>query len=54
MINNNKKRLKILKNLQEAFYIDECHASKASSELMLNRICINDQKEFPFSNFLGS
>jgi len=37
---------------EELNWIDECIVSKASSEIMLDRICINDQKEFPFLNFL--
>ena len=34
--------------------IDKCNVSKASGEIMLDRICVNDQKEFPFINFLGN
>ena len=34
--------------------IDECFVSKASNEIMLDRICVNDQNEFPFLNFLGN
>ena len=37
---------------EESNWKDECIVSKASSEIMLGRICINDQKEFPFLNFL--
>ena len=32
----------------------ECCVSKASSEIMLDRICVNNKHEFPFINFLGS
>ena len=52
MIDNLKKNYNYSINQQESNNIYKCNVSKASSILMLDRICINDQKEFPFLNFL--
>ena len=42
-LNNRKKYKSENKN-------DECNVSKASNELMLDRISVVNEKEFPFSN----
>ena len=32
--------------------MEDCNVSKASSEIMLDRISVNNQNEFPFLNSL--
>ena len=51
MENNFKNNSNSTINNQEINNIDESTVSKASSEIMLDRICVNDKKEFPFLNF---
>jgi len=54
MIYDNKKSFNSYKNYINENNIEQCNVSKASSEIMLNRISVSDEKEFPFLNFLGS
>tara|TARA_Y100000589_G_C27109487_1_gene611584 strand:- start:6 stop:164 length:159 start_codon:yes stop_codon:yes gene_type:complete len=52
MTNNNKKEIASSSKFIKIKNTDECNVSKASSEIMLDRISVNDQKEFPFLNSL--
>tara|TARA_B100000965_G_C19475826_1_gene706189 strand:+ start:729 stop:893 length:165 start_codon:yes stop_codon:yes gene_type:complete len=46
------KSFNTYKNYIRENKIDECTVSKASSEIMLDRIGVIDEQEFPFFNFL--
>ena len=45
-IQNNKPNNK---NLDHSKNIDDCQVSIASTEIMLDRFCIGEEIEFPFS-----
>tara|TARA_Y100001968_G_scaffold333744_1_gene398961 strand:- start:10471 stop:10635 length:165 start_codon:yes stop_codon:yes gene_type:complete len=45
----NSKKSHLTKN-----NINECNVSKASGEIMLDRLSVGNEKEFPFINFPGS
>ena len=46
----NKNTLNSKKKYKRDTNIDECNVSKASNEIMLDRISVVNEKEFPFSN----
>ena len=48
MKNNDKRESPSSQKYLKIRNIEQCNVSKASSEIMLNRISVNDQKEFPF------
>jgi len=52
MKNNDKRESTSSQKYFKIRNIEECNVSKASSEIMLDRISVNDQKEFPFLNSL--
>ena len=39
---------KIFKNSKSSIMHKQCEVSRASTEIMLNRVCDGNQKEFPF------
>lgn len=41
---------KYYKNSTSSIMHKQCEVSKASTEIMLNRVCNGNQKEFPFLN----
>ena len=54
MIYDNKKIFYSHKDYINENNIEECNVSKASSEIMLNRICVAEENEFPFLNYPGN
>tara|TARA_A100001388_G_C28457521_1_gene351629 strand:- start:214 stop:372 length:159 start_codon:yes stop_codon:yes gene_type:complete len=46
----NNKRMDQEKDTSRFINKNDCPVSKASKEIMLNRICENDTKVFPFLN----
>ena len=49
-----KKKFSYLKTEIVENKNEECNFSRASIEIMLDRICVNGKQEFPFTNFFGN
>ena len=45
-IQNKLSKIKLLETLKE---VDSCEVSKASTEIMLERVCNGNEIDFPFS-----
>ena len=50
MKTNDKRKSTSSPKYFKTINVEDCNVSKASSEIMLDRISVNDQKEFPFLN----
>ena len=51
MIHDDTTSLNTKKNKIKNNKMEDCNVSKASNEIMLDRISVDDKQEFPFINF---